>query len=84
MSQKLPSDLWYSNADTLPWFLQEMGLTSCYQACDHEQKLIEKYGIRRRGTVGYEYGHHFVFVDKEKFNKALAEHERQNIHRSQV
>ncbi len=70
-NMKPPSDLWFSDADSLPWFLKEMGLRSCYDACYHEQKLIEKYGIRRRDLVGYEYGHHFVFVDKEKFDREL-------------
>jgi hypothetical protein len=77
MKPKLPSDLWFSDADSLPWFLVEMGLKSCYDLRynNNNEKLIEKYGIKRRECVnahtGYgEYGHHFVFVDKKKFEKA--------------
>lgn len=76
MTQKLPSDLWFSNADSLPWFLEEMKLKSFYDLCcqSNNEKLIEKYGIKRRECVGYntgcgEYGHRFVFVDKEKFDR---------------
>jgi hypothetical protein len=77
MFKKHPSDLWFSNADSLPWFLVEMGLKSCYDLryCNNNKKLIERYGIKRRECVNEhtgcgEYGHHFVFVDKEKFDKA--------------
>jgi hypothetical protein len=80
--KKPSSDLWFSDADSLPWFLREMGLKSCYDLRYHNnnEKLVEKYGIKRRECVnahlGYgEYGHHFVFVDKEKFNKEKENYE---------
>ena len=83
---KHPSDLWFSDADSLPWFLVEMELRSCYDLryCGNNEKLIEKYGIKRRECVnahtGYgEYGHHFVFVDEEKFNKEKERYERQRL-----
>ena len=86
MKLKLPSDLWYSNACSLPWFLQEMKLKSFYDLryCNNNEKLIETYGIKRRECVGIatgcgEYGHHFVFVDKEKFDKAKESYDNINM-----
>lgn len=70
----MKSDLWFSNADALPWFIEEMGLESCYDAHYHEHELKEKYGIYRRLALGTEYGHHFVFTDEEKYNKELSRH----------
>jgi hypothetical protein len=78
MFKSKTTDLWFSDADSLPWFLVEMGLKSCYDLryCGNNEKLIEKYGIKRRECVNAhtgcgEYGHHFVFVDKEKFDKEM-------------
>jgi hypothetical protein len=72
----MTSDLWFSDADSLPWFLREMGLNSFYDLRynGNNEKLIDKYGIKRRECVnahtGYgEYGHHFVFVDEQKFRQ---------------
>jgi hypothetical protein len=74
--EKLPFDLWFSNACPFPWFLQELNLKSFYDLRynNKNKELIEKYGIKRRECVGVEtgcgeYGHHFVFVDREKFDK---------------
>lgn len=76
------TDIWFSNADSLPWFLEEMKLNSCYDLRynNNNEKLIEKYGIKRRecknAETGYgEYGHHFVFVDREKFHKEKERYE---------
>ena len=82
MRQKPPSDLWFSNADSLPWFLQEMKLESFYDLryYNNNEKLIETYGIKRRECIENhtgcgEYGHHFVFVDREKFDKEKEKYE---------
>jgi exonuclease VII small subunit len=88
---KLKTDLWFSDTDDVPWFIQETAkqlsfkpipiACSCYAASDHNFKeiLINKYGIRRREARGMEYGHHFVFVDKNKFETERIAYLQQTI-----
>jgi len=78
MNAQLRSDIWFAwfaDVDDLPWFIKEMGLSSCYDVHYHKEKLEAKYGIYRRSPLGDEYGHHFVFTDKEKYYKELARYE---------